>query len=145
MSSANQSRRSCTDHTPVLLIQPPRLVDEATSGLQVTTRAAASGASRLRSASSRPSAAWVETGLRCAWPSAVGTATCAGGATGVRRSAAPRSLAELGRGAAAARRPPRVVEVVPDASASARICASVSSAEWLFGWPSVGSPRPLTV
>src|SRR6478609_8387420 len=48
VSSANQSGRSCTDQTPVLLIQPPRFVDDATSGLQVTTRAAVSGASRVR-------------------------------------------------------------------------------------------------
>src|SRR2546426_11206258 len=45
----------------VLLIQPPRFVEDATSGLSVTTRAAASGALRFRSDRNRPSAAWVET------------------------------------------------------------------------------------
>ena len=58
-SSANQSVRSRADHTPTLFTQPPRLVLELTSGLTVTTRAAAPGASRVRSSSARPSAAWV--------------------------------------------------------------------------------------
>src|SRR4051812_5282512 len=60
VSSANQSRRSLTDHTPVLLIQPPKLVDDATSGLHVTNRALALGASRDTSARSRPNTACVE-------------------------------------------------------------------------------------
>ena len=44
-SSANPSSRSCADQTPTLFTQPPRLVLELTSGLTVTTRAAAAGAS----------------------------------------------------------------------------------------------------
>ncbi len=46
---------------PTWLIQPPRLVEEATSGLTVTTRSATSGASRARSTKKRPNACWVET------------------------------------------------------------------------------------
>jgi hypothetical protein len=49
VSSANQSCRSLTDQTPVLLIHPPRLIDEATPGLSVTTRRSTSGGARLRS------------------------------------------------------------------------------------------------
>ena len=60
VSSANQSVRSAGDQTPTLLIQPPRLVLELTSGLTVTTRLAASGASLVKSRSTRPSAAWVD-------------------------------------------------------------------------------------
>ena len=58
-SSANQSVRSCAAHTPTLFTHPPRLVLELTSGLTVTTRRATSGATRVRSSSARPSAAWV--------------------------------------------------------------------------------------
>ena len=58
-SSANQSTRSRADHTPTLFTQPPRLVDDETSGASVTTRFAASGAVRVRSSRVRPSAAWV--------------------------------------------------------------------------------------
>jgi len=58
-SSANQSTRSRADHTPTLFTQPPRFVDDETSGHSVTIRFAASGAERLRSSSARPSAACV--------------------------------------------------------------------------------------
>ena len=34
---------------------------------------------------------------------------------------------------------------VPSCAASSANCASLSSAEWLAGWPSVGSPQPLIV
>ena len=47
------------DQTPTLFTQPPRFVMEATSGLTVTTRRAASGAARVRSSRARPSAACV--------------------------------------------------------------------------------------
>jgi hypothetical protein len=42
------------------LIQPPRFVDDATSGLTVTTCAATSGASRARSTKKRPNACCVD-------------------------------------------------------------------------------------
>lgn len=49
-SSENQSRRPLTDRTPILLILPPRFVEDATSGLQVSILTAVSGASWTRSA-----------------------------------------------------------------------------------------------
>jgi hypothetical protein len=52
--------RSPSCHTPERLIQPPRLVEEATSGLTVTTRAATSGAAWARSTKKRPNACWVD-------------------------------------------------------------------------------------
>src|SRR5215210_7833209 len=72
-SSANQSRRSPTDQIPDLLIQPPRLVELATSGLTVTTRSATSGASCTRSTKKRPNACCVDSLPRCFRPSAGGT------------------------------------------------------------------------
>ena len=54
VSSANQSMRSPRFHTPTRLIQPPRFVEDATSGLTVTTCSATLGrrvgAGRRRSA-----------------------------------------------------------------------------------------------
>ena len=81
-SSANQSVRSRADHTPTLFTQPPRLVLELTSGLTVTTRAAAPGASRVRSSRARPSAAWVVATPAGERPRSCGTAggACRGGA-----------------------------------------------------------------
>ena len=84
-SSANQSTRSRAAHTPTLLTQPPRLVDELTSGASVTTRAAASGADRVRSSSARPSAAWVVAVPDGVRPRSAGTA---GGAAAGDRVAA---------------------------------------------------------
>ena len=69
VSSANQSRRSPTDQIPDLLIQPPRFVELATSGLTVTTRSATSGASCTRSTKKRPKACWVDSLPRCLRPS----------------------------------------------------------------------------
>src|SRR5262249_51838774 len=59
-SSANQSMRSPTFQTPTLLIQPPRFVDDATSGLTVTMRSATAGTDRAMSASRRPNCCCVE-------------------------------------------------------------------------------------
>src|SRR5215216_5500102 len=80
-SSANQSRRSPTDQMPALLIQPPRLVELATSGLTVTTRSATSGASCTRSTKKRPKACCVDSFPRCLRPSAGGGSGggCSGG------------------------------------------------------------------
>ena len=69
VSSANQSMRSPTFQMPALLIQPPRFVEEPTSGDTVTTRAATSGASCSRSTQKRPSACWVDSRPRCSRPS----------------------------------------------------------------------------
>ena len=45
---------------PTRLIQPPRLVEDATSGLTVTTRCATWGAACARSVKKRPNVCWVE-------------------------------------------------------------------------------------
>ncbi len=55
VSPENQSARWRVFQMPTLLIQPPRLVDDATSGLTVTTRSATEGASRARASKKRPS------------------------------------------------------------------------------------------
>ena len=73
-SSSNQLRRSSGDHTPTLLSHPARLVVELTSGLTVTTRLAASGASRVRSSRVRPSAACVVVVASGVRPISAGTA-----------------------------------------------------------------------
>ena len=103
-SSANQSVRSRADHTPTLFTQPPRLVLELTSGLTVTTRAAASGASRVRSSRARPSAAWVVATPVGERPRSSGTAGGACGGEAWRRSrravcahSSPAALSAAGR------------------------------------------------
>ena len=145
-SSANQSTRSRAAHTPTLLTQPPRLVDELTSGASVTTRAAASGADRVRSSSARPSAAWVVAVPDGVRPRSAGTAGGATAGTGSRRSRAAVLGAQRGLGRAVRERRPRVVGVGSRAgSASWANWAAVSSDEWFWGCPSVASPWPFTV
>ena len=129
-SSANQSVRSLADHTPTLFTQPPRLVLELTSGLTVTTRRAASGASLVRSSSARPSAAWVVATTVGVRPRSGGTRGGAWGGRSGRRSrravcshSAPAALSLLagrcqGRSGSA-----------PSCAASSPIWAWVSSAE----------------
>ena len=144
-SSANQSARPAMDHTPVLLIQPPRFVDVATSGLSVTTWSATSGCARCRSDRNRPSAACVEVVALGAYPSSAGTAGtgCVSTASRRRRSAAAARASAAGvpssnfcQGSSGS---------MPEAAASSPICAPVSWAAWLPGWPSVARPRPLIV
>jgi hypothetical protein len=128
-SSANQSVRSLADHTPTLLTQPPRLVLELTSGLTVTTRPAASGASRVRSSRARPSAAWV-----VATPAGVRPRS-----SGTRGGVCPGTACRFSRRAVCSHSRPGALSAgkrcqgwsasVPSWAASSRICPAVSSAE----------------
>ncbi len=106
-SSANQSTRSRADQTPTLFTQPPRLVEELTSGHSVTTRRAASGADRVRSSSARPSAAWVVAVPLGVRPMSVGTDGAAAGRTGSRRSRSATCGAQPGRRGAVGEPRPR--------------------------------------
>ncbi len=110
-SSANQSMRSPACQTPTRLIQPPRLVDEATSGLTVTTRFAISGAPWARSTKKRPKACWVEAVPACSCPSSAGTSSVGTGVTAGRssRAAARRQSSLLGAAVREGR--PRIVGV----------------------------------
>ena len=137
-SSANQSTRSRADHTPTLFTQPPRFVDDETSGHSVTTRAAASGAERVRSSRARPSAAWVVACPPGVRPMSVGSSTARGGRHGVaasRRAAAAHSRACGGRREAAPTGCPVDARAARPARPSVR---AVSSEEWFCGWPSRG-------
>jgi len=133
LSSANQSVRSPEDHAPTLLTQPPRFVDEVTSGVTVTTRRAASGASRVRSSSTRPSAAWVvevPAGVR---PKSRGSA---GGSTTRTRDRSSRAAVRAQSAAASLpSSKPRHGSAgsVPNRAANCVICSSVSNAEWFCG------------
>ena len=88
VSSANQSIRSPSCQTPARLIQPPRLVEEATSGLTVTTCAATSGAAWARSTKNRPNACWVDSAPECSRPRSTGAGRGRRGSIGSRRSRA---------------------------------------------------------
>src|SRR3954463_12562305 len=123
VSSANQSMRSPRLQMPILLIQPPRLVDVPTSGETVTTRSATSGASRARSTKKRPNACWVDSrpvcrraragGRRGGWGAGVGRD--AGRRRGARRlpaQAGGSGRAQLRLRTAGGERPPRVLAVL---------------------------------
>ena len=148
LSSANQSIRSPRCQMPARLIQPPRLVDDATSGLTVTTCARHLG--RARGRGRRRSGRTPAGSRRCprgALP------TSAGPAARLRRARAP---AARRRSRARGEQPPASAEPsakgahgspasAPSCPASSSHWSSVSSAEWLAGWPSVGSRHALIV
>ena len=146
MSSANQSIRSPGAQMPALLIQPPRLVEVPTSGETVTTRSATSGASRTRSTKKRPNACWVDSSPLCSRPRSSGTAggsaTNFGSGRSSRRPVAAHSAASAESGSNGAH---GSSGSVPSVSASCAYCSALSRAEWLAGWPSVGSIQPLIV
>ena len=144
-SSANQSARPASDQTPLLLIQPPRFVELATSGLAVTTRSATSGAARRRSERKCPRVACVEVTALCRHSNSAGT-----DATGVRSIASRLRRAAVSEHTRAASVPfanrcQGSSSDMPDAVASSCICSSVSCAAWLLGCPSIDRPRPLIV
>ena len=144
-SSANQSRRSPTDQMPDLLIQPPRFVELATSGLTVTTRSATSGASCTRSTKKRPKACWVDSCPRCLRPSEAGTAGGVRGFGSSRASAAAAAAARSASGLPGSNGAHGFAASAPSWPASSSNCSTVSSAEWFSGWPSMGSDQPLIV
>ena len=145
-SWANQSGLSSMCHMPTRLIQPPRLVDDATSGLTVTTRAATSGATRDRSSRNRPSACWVDSGPRREMPSSTG---------GLARGSSVPAQGE--RGAWARRAQGRssglpggnLAQGPPGQRPSSRASwchwSAERRAEWFPGWPSVGRRQALMV
>ena len=134
-SSANQSVRSRADHTPTLFTQPPRLVLELTSGLTVTTRLAASGASRVRSSRARPSAAWVVAVPDGVRPRSCGTAGGACRGEAGRRSRAAVCAHSPAAALSGAGRCQGWPGSAPACAASSASWASVSSAEWFCGMP----------
>lgn len=144
-SSANQSRRSEVDQTPTLFTQPPRLVLELTSGLTVTTRAAASGASRVRSRRSRPRAAWVVAVPLGVRPMSSGTGGGACGAAAGRRSRFAVSAHRRAAADPSSNRAQGASASAPSRGASSAIWSAVRRDEWFCGWPSLGRPWPLTV
>ena len=84
---------------PAWLIQPPRLVEEATSGLTVTTCSTTSGAAWPRSTKKRPNDCWVEVSPMCARPTSLGGAGAVrgGGVSRSRRCAASSQSSASGR------------------------------------------------
>ena len=64
--------------------------------------------------------------------------------TGSRR-AAPPPRRKLGLGAPSSNGAPRVLRVGAELAGELLELSSVSSAEWLLGWPSIGSDQPLIV
>ena len=118
------SVRSLADHTPTLFTHPPRLVLELTSGLTVTTRAAASGASRVRSSRARPSAACVvatPVGVR---PRSFGTPGGAWCGTGGRLSRSAVCAHSRAASLPSARRRQGWSVSAPRCTASSRICSA---------------------
>ncbi len=104
------------DQTPTLFTQPPRLVDELTSGQSVTTRRAASGASRVRSSRARPERGLGGGGARRACGRCRRAARAPARRHRARGAAAPRSPRTARRPAEPVGEPrPRVVGVGADA------------------------------
>ncbi len=135
--------RPCS-RRPTRLIQPPRFVEEATSGLTVTTRSATSGAACARSTKKRPNACCVEAVPACARPTSRGTARRrARGERLALAAARPRSGTARPRRVPSAKRAHGSSASAPRSPASCAHCSAVSSAEWLAGWPSVGSRQRL--
>ena len=128
---------------PTLFTQPPRLVDELTSGLTVTTRAPTSGAARLRSSRVRPSAAWV-VALPCGVrPRSAGTAGLSTVDTGGRRSR-PAAAASRPAGALSAGKPgPRVGRVEPEPVGQRGQLAGGQQRGMVLRVPLDGQPVPL--
>ena len=144
-SSANQSVRSTGCQTPTLLIHPPRLVLEADVGAH---RDDPRGDLGRRPASGRAAAGRAPPASSC---------DRRGGGRG-RRARRPGPAPPAPRRGAGGRRPARTrglprpggrsgPRVAPgrrrSSAASCAICASVSSAEWLAGCPSIGRPPAL--
>ena len=116
-----------------------------TSGETVTTRSATSGASRTRSTKKRPNACCVEPVPVCLRPRSAGTfgrGDGAGRAALELRAVAAHSSASGEPGSSGG---DGSSGSSPSFAASSRYCESLSSAEWLAGWPSVGSDQPLIV
>ena len=144
-SSANQFSCSTSAHTPTLFTQPPRFVEELTSGLTVTTRAPTSGAARLRSSRVRPRAACVVAVPEGVRPRSVGTRRAGSSGTSGRRRRAPAAAHSSAAAEPAANGSHGRSGSTPTRAASSCSWLTVSSAEWFCGWPSVANPYPLRV
>jgi hypothetical protein len=116
------------------------LVEELTSGASVTTRAAASGAERVRSSRVRPSAAWVVAWPPGVRPMSVGISGTAVGVTGSRRSRSAISTHNRPAGVSSANRTQGAAGSVPELFASSPNWSAVSCEEWFCGCPSEASP-----
>ena len=147
LSSANQSIRSPGCQTPTRLIQPPRFVDDATSGLTVTTCSATSGAAWARSTKKRPNACCVEAFPTCSRPTSAAARAAGAASGGSARAPAARPRRGTSRPPATpGERRPRVVGVGADlAGELLATAARLSSAEWFAGCPSVGRLHALIV
>ena len=143
-SVPRKSRCASGLNTPILLIQPPRLVETLTSGDVVTRRAATSGW-LPRAVSSRPNVSWVETGLLVMAPASIGMGRPGRGGTGRLLSVPPTDWHSRASGDPAGKRSHSVSAVSPTSARKASIWAGESSAAWLSGSPAIGRPQPLTV
>ena len=112
-SVPRKSRCASGLNTPILLIQPPRLVETLTSGDVVTRRAATSGW-LPRAVSSRPNVSWVETGLLVMAPASLGMGRPGRGGTGRLLSVPPTDCAQPGLGRAGREAVPLRVGREPD-------------------------------
>ena len=145
VSSANQSIRSPRCQIPPRLIQPPRFVDDATSGLTVTTWAATSEAPWERSTKKRPNACWVDSFPVCPRPRSAGISGTGRSSTVGRRSRAATSVHRSASAVPGSNAAHGSAASAPSASASCSHWSTVSSAEWLPGWPSVCRRHALIV
>ena len=142
-SSANQSMRSPMFHTPAWLIQPPRFVDEATSGETVTTRAATSGVG-AREVDEEASERLLGRGAARVHTADVARhgARLAQTAAGRDGAAPPPRRQSSASGVPGANAAHGSAMSAPSSRASCAHCSSDMSAEWLAGWPCVGSHGP---
>ena len=147
VSSANQSIRSPGFQMPALLIQPPRLVEVPTSGRDRDDAVGHLG--RLAGEVDEEAPEGLLGASRAGVLAAeVGRERRRGhGAASARAGAArrPRAHSSPAAPSSGANGASRVVRVLASLAASSRYCAWLSSAEWLAGWPSVGSDQPLIV
>ena len=118
---------------PTWLIHPPRFVDDATSGLTVTTRAATSGALCERSTKNRPNSCWVEARPACARASSLGGDGAARQLDWLPRQSRRRLATQSASAEPSGKRAHGSDRSEALASASSAICAADSSAEWFAG------------
>ena len=138
---------SASFQTPTRFIQPPRLVELATSGLTVATRSATSGSSRSVAVSISPNACWEDMFPLYRCPKSGGIRISGGLKRGrlPTPSRRPVSMHSRPAGAVGSMRS----HSSPSGTFSSRRSRSISRSfrmrEWFCGSPMDGSRQPLSV
>ena len=143
-SSPRKSTASAGANTPILLIQPPRLVDTLTSGDVVTMRSATPATSPRR-VRTRPNVSCVDVVPTAGTLVASGIGSTGRGGTGTLLSSPPVTAHASPAADVGSKRSHSVAGVRPSDARRASICSPDSRAAWFSGSPAIGRPQPFTV